>query len=160
MVVPTLDGFYEGFQHEGADGLMAGDTFLEIDGYRIHQRSDVDTAIQRGAADGEFDILVRRNGEKVLISDLKMRPDVEVDGRMLYGLRFATAEITLPLRMQTAFWESVNLAARDLGFTARSGHRRSGDGSAFRSHRHDRRDGADRADQPALVLVSGGIHFD
>jgi regulator of sigma E protease len=110
MVVPTLDGFYEGFQHEGADGLMAGDTFLEIDGYRIHQRSDVDTAIQRGAADGEFDILVRRNGEKVLISDLKMRPDVEVDGRMLYGLRFATAEITLPLRMQTAFWESVNLA--------------------------------------------------
>ena len=46
----------------------------------------------------------------MLISDLKMRPDVEVDGRMLYGLRFATAEITLPLRMQTAFWESVNLA--------------------------------------------------
>lgn len=110
MVVPTLDAFYEGFQHEGEDGLMVGDTFLEIDGYRIHQRSDVDTAIQKGAVDGKFDILVRRNGKEVLISNLEMKPDVEVDGRMLYGLQFATAEITLPLRVKTAFWESVGLA--------------------------------------------------
>lgn len=110
IVVPTLDFFYEGFQHEGEDGLMAGDTFLEIDGYKIHQRSDVDVAIAQGAADGKFDIVVRRNGEKVRIDGLPMKPDVEVDGQLRYGLHFATEEITLPLRFKTAFWESVSLA--------------------------------------------------
>lgn len=110
IVVPTLDGFYEGFQHEGEDGLMVGDTILEIDGYRIHQRSDVDMAIMQGAADGKFDITVRRDGKKVEIKDLPMQPNVEVDGEMKYGLHFATVEATLPVRIQTAFWESVSLA--------------------------------------------------
>lgn len=110
IVVPTLDSFYEGFQHEGEDGLMVGDTLLEIDGYKIHQRSDVDIAIMQGAADGKFDIVVRRNGEKVRIEGLAMKPDVKVDGQLKYGLHFATEEITLPLRLKTAFWESVSLA--------------------------------------------------
>lgn len=110
IVVPTLDSFYEGFQHEGEDGLMVGDTLLEIDGYKIHQRSDVDIAIMQGAADGKFDIVVRRNGEKVCIEGLAMKPDVKVDGQLKYGLHFATEEITLPLRLKTAFWESVSLA--------------------------------------------------
>lgn len=110
IVVPTLDSFYEGFQHEGEDGLMIGDTLLEIDGYKIHQRSDVDIAIMQGAADGKFDIVVRRNGEKVRIEGLAMKPDVKVDGQLKYGLHFATEEITLPLRLKTAFWESVSLA--------------------------------------------------
>lgn len=110
IVVPTLDSFYEGFQHEGEDGLMVGDTLLEIDGYKIHQRSDVDIAIMQGADDGKFDIVVRRNGEKVRIEGLAMKPDVKVDGQLKYGLHFATEEITLPLRLKTAFWESVSLA--------------------------------------------------
>lgn len=110
IVVPTLDSFYEGFQHEGEDGLMVGDTLLEIDGYKIHQRSDVDIAIMQGAADGKFDIVVHRNGEKVRIEGLAMKPDVKVDGQLKYGLHFATEEITLPLRLKTAFWESVSLA--------------------------------------------------
>ena len=110
IVVPTLDSFYEGFQHEGENGLLVGDTLLEIDGYRIHQRSDVDIAIRQGAADGSFDIVVRRNGEKVRIEDLEMKPDVNVDGQLRYGLHFATEKITLPLRLRTAFWESVSVA--------------------------------------------------
>ncbi|MGM9613371.1 MAG: M50 family metallopeptidase [Butyricicoccus sp.] len=110
IVTPTLDSFYEGFRHEGEDGLMVGDTLLEIDGYKIHQRSDVDIAIAQGAADGKFDIVVRRNGEKVYIDGLEMQPDVNVDGQLKYGLHFATEEITLPLRVKTAFWESVSLA--------------------------------------------------
>lgn len=110
IVVPTLDSFYEGFRHEGEDGLMVGDTLLEIDSYKIHQRSDVDIAIMQGADDGKFDIVVRRNGEKVRIEGLAMKPDVKVDGQLKYGLHFATEEITLPLRLKTAFWESVSLA--------------------------------------------------
>lgn len=110
LVTPTLDGFYEGFQHEGADGLMAGDTILEIDGYRVHLRADVDTAIQKGKEDGKFDITVLRDGEKVEIKDLPMEPNVEVDGEMKYGLRFASEQITLPVRFHYAFWESVNMA--------------------------------------------------
>ena len=39
-----------------------------------------------------------------------MKPDVKVDGQLKYGLHFATAEVTLPLRLKTAFWESVSLA--------------------------------------------------
>ncbi len=110
MVVPTLDGFYEGFQYEGEDGLMVGDTLLEIDGYRIHMRSDVEPAMAQGQDDGVYDILVRRDGREVLIEDLPLQANVEVDGQMRYGLHFATEEITLPLRFSTAFWNSVSLA--------------------------------------------------
>ena len=41
VISPTLEGFYEGFKYEGEDGLMVGDTFFEIDGYKIHRRADV-----------------------------------------------------------------------------------------------------------------------
>ena len=110
IVTPTIAGFYEGFQYEGEDGLMVGDRLLEIDGYRIHQRSDINMAMQKGAADGKFDITVRRNGEKVTISGLEMQPNVIVDGQKKYGLQFAAVKATLPVRVEYAFWESVSLA--------------------------------------------------
>lgn len=110
IVTPTIEGFYEGFQYEGEDGLMAGDTLLAIDGYTIHQRSDVDAAIAAGAEDGKFDILVRRDGKKVLIEGLEMKPEIQDGDRKIYGLRFASEEATLPLRVRTAFWEAVGLS--------------------------------------------------
>lgn len=110
VISPTLEGFYEGFKYEGEDGLMVGDTFLEIDGYKIHRRADVDTAITKGAADGKFNIVVERNGEKVEIKDLAMKPEIEDNGRKIYGLKFALVDATIPMRLSLAFWDSVDMA--------------------------------------------------
>lgn len=110
VISPTLEGFYEGFKYEGEDGLMVGDTFLEIDGYKINRRADVDKAITKGAADGKFNIVVERNGEKVEIKDLAMKPEIEDNGRKIYGLKFAMVDATIPMRLSLAFWDSVDMA--------------------------------------------------
>lgn len=110
LVTTKIDSFYEGFQHEGENGLMAGDRLLKIDGYRVLQRGDIDMGILRGAADGKFDMVVERAGKKVQIRDLAMKPDVMVDGVPKYGLHFATTPVTVPLRLRETALESVNQA--------------------------------------------------
>ena len=69
-----------------------------------------DTAITKGAADGKFDIVVERNGEKVEINDLAMKPEIEDNGRKIYGLKFALVDATIPMRLSLAFWDSVDMA--------------------------------------------------
>lgn len=110
LVTTRIDYFYDGFQHEGENGLLPGDRILKIDGYRVLQRGDVDTGIQRGAADGKFDIVVERAGKKVEIQDLAMKRDVMVDGVPKYGLHFETTKATLPLRLRETALECMNQA--------------------------------------------------
>lgn len=110
IVRPILDEFIEGFKYEGEDGLMVGDQLLKMNDTRIHLRGDVDTAIRNAPKDGKFDILVKRNGKKVWIKDLELKPDVEVDGKMMYGLQFIRVKATPALRMHSAFWRSVEMA--------------------------------------------------
>lgn len=108
LVTTQIDSFYEGFQHEGENGLRVGDRILKIDGYRVLQRGDIDRGILRGAADGKFDISVKRAGKTVEIKDLAMRPDVLVDGVPKYGLHFATVKETVPLRLRETGLEAIN----------------------------------------------------
>lgn len=111
VISHTLEGFYEGFQYEGENGLMAGDTLLKIDGQTIHRRQDVDKAIIKGADDGKFDIVVKRDGKKVEIKDLAMKPEIEDNGRKIYGLKFAVVDATIPMRLSNAFWDSVDMGS-------------------------------------------------
>ena len=50
--------------------------------------------------------MVERNGEKVEIKDLAMKPEIEDNGRKIYGLKFAMVDATIPMRLSLAFWDS------------------------------------------------------
>ncbi len=110
IVRPILDEFIEGFKYEGQDGLMVGDQLLKMNDRNIHLRGDVDIALRDAPEDGKFDILVRRNGKKVWIKDLELKPDIERDGQMMYGLQFIRIKATPAWRLYSAFWRSMDMA--------------------------------------------------
>lgn len=79
------------------NGLQAGDTILKFDGKTIGVYEDF-TLATMFLSNGEYDIVVERNGQKVQLKDVPMiRQEVD-DGngnkQMLYGLSFAVAETT------------------------------------------------------------------
>lgn len=69
--VDQVAGFSEGFPLEGEDGLMAGDVFYKIDGWRTYLRGDAALFLQFNDGKG-VDVEVIRNGEKVVLKDFPM----------------------------------------------------------------------------------------
>lgn len=107
--VPVIDSFYEGFSAEGEQGLMVGDRILKIDGYRILTGGDVSEGLRRGASDGKFDFVIKRDGKTVHIEDLELRADIDIgDGRQGYGLRFGVQTLTVPGHLRYALVLAFN----------------------------------------------------
>ena len=79
------------------NGLQPGDTILEFNGKDIDIYQDFALATTL-LPDGKYDILVERNGQEVLLSDVPMerKPVQYPDGStaMLYGISFSAAETT------------------------------------------------------------------
>ena len=66
-----ISGFAPGFPLEGEDGLMAGDIFYKIDGYRTYLRGDASLFLSYHEGD-TIDLEVIRDGEKVVLKDFPM----------------------------------------------------------------------------------------
>ncbi len=73
-VVPEIDFLRTGSTLAAEGGLQAGDAILEMDGYEIHSTADFNTALERDPQDTVFDVLVRRDGEELLLQDVLMEP--------------------------------------------------------------------------------------
>ena len=69
--VDQIVGFAEGFPHEGENGLMVGDRFYSIDGYRTYMAGDASLYLIYNDGNG-MDLVVLRNGEKVVLKDFPM----------------------------------------------------------------------------------------
>ena len=69
--VDQVAGFSEGFPLEGEDGLMEGDIFYKIDGWRTYLRGDASLFLQFNDGKG-VDMEVIRDGEKVVLKDLPL----------------------------------------------------------------------------------------
>ena len=67
-------------------GLQAGDKIVEIDGYRIFNYMDISYALSRNSKVEDFDIVVKRDGHKVLLKDVRF-PKVTEEG---YGTFYDT----------------------------------------------------------------------
>lgn len=91
---PVIADFMDGCPYEGENALMTGDRLLSIDGKRIYQLSDVSDFLSRG--DGEYDIVVRRDGKRVTLEDFTLVP-LEYPGEQskMYGFYFGIDEGTL-----------------------------------------------------------------
>lgn len=107
----TIEGFQEGFRYQGETMLMPGDTILEVNGYHIFVRQDINIALAQTAADGKYDFKVRRDGHTVQLTDVPLTHDfTDENGNKLFGINFALTERTPLVVLDQSARVSVNYA--------------------------------------------------
>ena len=107
FVTPTIDHFMDGCPYEGAEAMQPGDTFYSIDGQRIYLVSDVSSFLIRG--DGVYDIVMRRDGEKVELKDLALTTKTYAeyaDEGPKYGFVFGYTEATFGAKLEYT-WDTT-----------------------------------------------------
>ncbi len=90
--VDQVAGFSEGFPLEGKDGLMEGDIFYKIDGWRTYLRGDAALFLRFNDGQG-VDIEVIRDGEKVVLKDLPLYRGTYNGEEGKFGLSVGAARI-------------------------------------------------------------------
>ncbi len=84
----TVAEFIENESISSSYGLKEGDTIVEIDGYNIYSYMDISYALAKDSKAESFDITVRRQGEKVLLEDVRF-PQVTIgDDQLVYDTDF------------------------------------------------------------------------
>ena len=83
---PVIASFMDNCPYNTADGLRVGDRFVSIDGRKVHFAGDVTSFLGAG---GSHDIVLKRDGGTVTLSDYDMQPR-EYAGQegKYYGLHF------------------------------------------------------------------------
>lgn len=93
------------------NGLREGDTIVKFNGQNIHIHEDFTLATML-LPDGNYDVVVERSGEKVLLKDVPMiRQEVD-DGKgnivKLYGISFSVADSTFSSVFERIFPTAFN----------------------------------------------------
>ena len=96
---PILTGFMEGCPYQGEQALQVGDRFHRIDGHRIYQYYDVSDFLSKG--DGDYDLVLIRDGKKVKLTDFHMVP-LSYPGQenKMYGFYFGYEEATFGAKLR------------------------------------------------------------
>ena len=106
FITPTIAEIQEGSLIGGANGLQAGDTFLEIDGEKIYVQSDFSTMMALNPGD-VHDVVVERNGQRVVLSNFEMKKTLfEGEETPRYGFSFSVEDATFGSKLDYA-WKSV-----------------------------------------------------
>lgn len=110
-VIPVISSFEEYATLNGQDGLREGDRVLKVDGERLYTQSDFSLILNLNPGD-THDLVVERDGRKVVLNDLKMEkhPVTDENGNtnMLYGLNFTIAELSLGERLHYGWMRSLD----------------------------------------------------
>ena len=101
-----ITGFYDGCPYQGEDALQVGDAIYSIDGHRIYLYSDIFTYLPRGNGQ-TFDLVVIRDGEKVVLEDFPMTPVdyVQEDGTTFTGYGFYLNGV-----VEATFWNKIQVS--------------------------------------------------
>lgn len=106
VVAPEIAGFEAFSTLNGENGLQVGDEILEVDGEKIYVQSDFSLILNLNAGD-VHDLVVRRNGEKVVLENLLMEkhPVTQADGtvRNLFGMNFSLKELNFAGKLNYAW---------------------------------------------------------
>ena len=111
VVVPVIDSFETYATVNGEQGLLVGDRILELDGEKIYVQSDFSLILNLKGGD-VHDLVVERNGQKVVIEDLLMeRHEVQnPDGttQWLFGMNFSIEELDFPGKLRYAWSQCLD----------------------------------------------------
>ena len=131
--VDQVSGFSEGFPLEGEEGLMEGDIFYKIDGWRTYLRGDAALFLRFNDGQG-MDLEVIRDGEKVVLKDFPLYRGTYDGQEGRFGLMVGAAQVpatffttvkfigyqTLDF-IQQVWFSLVQLVRGNVGFSEVSG---------------------------------------
>ncbi len=105
----TIHSFHENAISEQT-GLKAGDEILEIDGHRLFSDMDVSFLMSR-SDDGVFDMVVRRDGEKIELKDVTFKTTKEGEYTYIeYDFIIQGEKPTVWNVVTTSFKQTVSIA--------------------------------------------------
>ncbi len=112
IITPEISAFEEFSTVDGENGLQVGDRILMVDGEKVYVQSDFSLILQLNPGD-VHDLVVERNGEKVVLNDFVMEKhevtDAEGNKQMLYGMNFTLDQsLTLGERLKYGFLNAVD----------------------------------------------------
>ena len=111
FITPRIDFMEEGCLLAGENGLQVGDTILEVDGERIYVQSDFSMLLSINGGD-VHDLLVDRNGEKVVLDDFSMVkaefPNEDGSTSLRYGFSFTLEDATFANKMKYVWNTAVD----------------------------------------------------
>ena len=110
FVGTTITDLAEGFPNEGADGLMAGDRIVSINGERLYYGEDFSLFMQLSGG-GYVDLVVSRDGETIRLNrfPLELR-EYTSNGvtRLRYGLYFNLIETSVWEHLKYSCYATMN----------------------------------------------------
>ena len=98
IAMPVIGSFEEGCTLNGEGGLQVGDEILEVDGEKIYVQSNFSTILYLNGGD-VHDLVIRRDGQKIVMDDFLMEKHefVDEDGitSLRYGFSFTAVDVTI-----------------------------------------------------------------
>ncbi len=111
FLVPVIDYVEPGCTVVSEDGLHLGDRILEVDGEKVYLQSDFTMILALNPGD-VHDLVVERNGQRVVLDDLLMEKHefTETDGTtsLRFGFSFAVEDATFCNKLVTAWKSCIN----------------------------------------------------
>ena len=112
VVAPIIDSFEPYATIDGEEGLRAGDRILEIDGERIYVKSDLSMILSMNPGD-VHDLVVVRNGQKVVFNDFLMEKHAVTDKNgvehMMFGMNFMVEDLDFSGKLRYAWYQCVDV---------------------------------------------------
>lgn len=110
VVVPQVGALRTGSTLAAEGGLMVGDRVLEMNGQKVETTNDFAEILAADTSVTEFDVLVVRDGDQLLLKNVTMIPQEfpandEGEAGTFYGVTWSTRHLTL--------WESVQRSWQD-----------------------------------------------
>ena len=110
---PTIVSFADGCPLQSETGLQVGDRILSIDGERVYVYADVQMLLGMNK-DGTFDLVVKRDGQKVVLKDFAMerREYPTADGGTYtgFGFSFGAEKATFGNRIVHSWNNAIDFA--------------------------------------------------
>lgn len=103
FIVPVISQIDPGCTLTGEHGIQVGDRIVSVDGEKIYVYSDFSLILSQNPGD-IHDLVLERNGKKIVLSDFKMEkhifPDGSGDETPRFGFYFSTVEANFPETMK------------------------------------------------------------
>ena len=111
VVAPVIHSFEPFATVNGEHGLQTGDRILEVDGEKIFVYSDFSMILNLNPGE-VHDLVVERNGRKIVLDDFRMErhPVVNEDGStsLLFGMNFSVEDLDIAGRIRYGLAQSVD----------------------------------------------------
>lgn len=99
FLVDSVTGFAPEFERTGPSGLMEGDRFYSINGYRTYVAGDASLFLSY--AGDTADIVVLRNGEKITLENVRKQTYTSMDGTSYTGFGLYVGKEAIPATLTT-----------------------------------------------------------